>query len=409
MNARVKLLPNGIRFVFRPRPGQKTVDIIIGSVRSSRFERPDLIGVTHFAEHCLFGGTAKRTKQDIKNQMQLMGDFTNACTGTEYVMAMGLYPRADVMDAADMLTDIFYKPSMPDEYVEQERQIILQEIGKYQDSPFEYTLKRAYETHFLDKGLGIDPLGPAANVAAFTRETVLKEWSACCATENCIASVSGDPSIEGEMQALFSSIESRGEKCVVERSESAQGRSILTKKAQDQVYLCMIYDGPSVTSQQGVRTYDVMNDILGGGMNSRLFTNVRERLGAGYQIGSVATNSVLNDYLVMYGVLDPKKWERARDAMLHELHDLAENGPREEEVMMTKRSHLADLSIRYDNVSRQNRGDFYVVMHGRDPEDFETQARGIDAVTARQVQELARQLIASGDPTVHVMGGEDVF
>ncbi|MEI7749728.1 MAG: pitrilysin family protein, partial [Candidatus Moraniibacteriota bacterium] len=281
-------LGNGLRVILAPMTETGTVTVLVMTGVGSRFESRKENGIAHFLEHMMFKGTEKRpTAFDISRELDSIGAEYNAFTGKEYT---GYYAKVEAHHwetALDVVSDMFLNAKIDQAEIERERGTIIQEINMYEDMPARKVGDVWEESLYGDTPLGWDIAGPKENIKTFTRRDFVKYMERGYIGGNVVVGIAGniDPKkVMAEVEARFGVVKTgvRPEFRKASDKQSAPG-VFIRKKKTDQTHFLL-----------GVRAYDmyhpdrfalgILSVILGGGMSSRLFIEVRERRGLAYRV-----------------------------------------------------------------------------------------------------------------------------
>jgi predicted Zn-dependent peptidase len=281
------LLPNGLRVVTADMPGAKSVACFVMLAAGSRYETRDTNGIAHFAEHMFFKGTERRpTARDIAGEIDSIGGEFNAFTGKEYT---GYYVKcaAEHRDVAlDVLVDMLRSSKFDADEIEREKGVIVEEMNMYYDTPRDYVDGVYDALLYGDQPLGWDIIGTKETVRAAARETFLDYLDRWYRSSRMVAGVAGDvgDDIVPRLQELLGDVPdgAAGTPATVSWDQDAPRVKLHTKQS-DQAHV-----------RVGVHSYPLehpdryslalLATVLGGGMSSRLFTEVRERRGLAYYI-----------------------------------------------------------------------------------------------------------------------------
>lgn len=283
-------LKNGLRVILAPMQDTETVTVLVMTGVGSRYETKKENGLSHFLEHMMFKGTVKRpTAMDIAKELDGMGAEYNAFTGKEYTGYYAKVEKHHWETALDIVSDVFLNAKLEQEEIDREKGTIIQEINMYEDSPMR-NIGNVFEEHLYgDQPLGWNIAGPKDNIKAFKRSDFLKYLKRGYVAENIVIGVAGkiEPKkVRKEIEKHFTHINT-AKRPIFKKAKERQSKPefFIQEKKTDQTHLLM-----------GVRAFDcyhkdryvlsVLATILGGGMSSRLFTEVRERRGLVYNIST---------------------------------------------------------------------------------------------------------------------------
>ena len=303
----VHQLPSGLRVVMEPIPFVRSVSFGIWVQNGSRNESELTNGISHFIEHLFFKGTEKRTAKDIADTMDGVGGQLNAFTSKEYTcyMARTLDTHFDV--ALDVLSDMLFNSRFDEAGIEKERNVILEEINMYEDTPENVAMSLLEYNSFKNHPLGMTILGTPETIGSFKREDFLGFIERRYRPQNIVIAVAGninEQEILEKITAVFSKLEDNGaeeKKAVV----GYQPGFSLREKDIEQVHLCMGF--PGLASGMGSDAYALacVNTVFGGGMSSRLFQKIREEHGLVYSVYSYNASYRDTGMFVVYAGLGP--------------------------------------------------------------------------------------------------------
>ena len=339
--------PNGLRLITVPMhdTGTVTVQIMVGT--GSRYETPEINGISHFLEHMMFKGTTKRPgAMDISHELDSIGAEYNAFTHKEYT---GYYAKSSAdhfEQILDVVTDIFLNSKLVPEEVEKERGVIIQEINMYLDSPRHHVGNLFEEAMFTDSSLGWDIAGPKEVIAKLPTDQLPEYFRTHYFAENTIVGVAGkiDPVKVKETVWQYFSEMRRGERhnFLPYQIKQTEKRVKIFNKATDQTHLIVGVPGYGLNDERR-HAANVLGIVLGAGMSSRLFTEVREKRGLAYYVsGGASCYSDVGDFTVSAGGENVKLVE-ALTVIMEQLKRLRNEPVSEAEVRKAKdfmRGHM---------------------------------------------------------------------
>ena len=402
-------LTNGTRVLTAPMAHAQSVSCFVMFAAGSRYERRDESGIAHFAEHLFFKGTDRRpTARDIATEIDSIGGEFNAFTGKE-VTAYYVKCAADTRDVAlDVLVDMIRHSRFDTEEIEREKGVIVEEMNMYADTPRSY-IGNVWERHLYgDQPLGWDIIGTEETVRAATRETFLGYLERWYRPERMIVGLGGriGEGLVERLEELLGDIpgEPTGSPERVELPESKPAVRIHTKQS-DQAHLVI-----------GARAYphghpdryvlQLLSTVLGGGMSSRLFTEVRERRGLAYYVYSGASSYADAGTLAAQAGVDLKRIDEAVETIITELRRIADEPVPAEELekarAFTKGRFVLGLESPHATIMFGLRRE---VLEGRAAEPEEVLA-GLDAVTGEDIQRVAADILG-GELRLAVIGPFD--
>lgn len=318
-------LDNGIQVIAAPMPGMYSVAISVGIGVGSRHEQPTDAGSAHLIEHLLFKGTTRRPSAEaISETIERVGGMINAGTDKELTTLWARVSGAQAVTACDLLADMVLHSRLDASDMEKERRVVLEELSMSLDAPQDWVHSLIDEQCWPGSPVGRDVLGTRESIAALTRERVLAFKDRTYQPENVVLSMAG--AIETDValdlaERMFGHW--RPDSHALPAPESAAyagGRPSLLYETREteQVNLCLATAGVSHRSADRF-AFDLLTAILGGGMSSRLFVEVRERNALAYDIHTYNSKLADTGSLVTYVAVDP---ENCRDVVAEVLRQL---------------------------------------------------------------------------------------
>lgn len=404
-------LSNGVRVLTAPLDHAQSVACYVMLAAGSRYEHVQNRGIAHFAEHMFFKGTEKLpTARDIATLVDSMGGEFNAFTSKEYT-AYYIRCSGEKRDTAlDVLVDMIRNSKFDAEELEREKGVILEEMNMYFDTPQDYVGSVYNALLFGDNPLGWETLGTRETIKAATRDTFLEYLDRWYAPQRMVVGIAGmvGDALNEKLESLLGDVTGNGvggpPPAAVERSTTPVVR--LHSKESDQAHVCV-----------GVPSYPVghpdryalqlLATVLGGGMSSRLFLEVRERRGLAYYVHGVNMSYTDAGTLVSQAGVDINRIDEAITTIVEQFKSMAaERVPADE---LEKARSLAKGRFVLQTESPNGLllyGLRREVLEGRAAEPEELLA-GLDAVTAEDVQRVAQDVIASEGMRLAVIGPFD--
>ena len=402
-------LDNGLRVLTSNLDHAQSVTCMVMLAAGSRYETPDTNGIAHFSEHMFFKGTERRpTARDIAGEIDSIGGEFNAFTGKEYT-AYYVKCAAEHRDVAlDVLGDMLQNSRFDSEEIEREKGVIVEEMNMYFDTPRDY-IGGVYENLLYgDQPLGWDIIGRKETVRGATRETFmnyLDRWYKPPRMVVGIAGRIGDDAVE-RAEALFGDLPGAAtDKPEPARAYQTERVRVFTKQS-DQAHL--VLGVPSYPIEHPDRyALQMVATVLGGGMSSRLFTEVRERRGLAYYV--FGTNHSYTDAGSLYSQagVDINRIDEAVTTIASELKKIAAEPVPADELekarSFTKGRFVLSLESPQGLILFGMRKE---VLEGRAPDPEEVLA-AVDAVTAEDVQRVAQDVISGEQLRLAVIGPFD--
>jgi len=334
------ILKNGLRIITVSQKNTEAVTVLVLVKTGSKYETKEINGISHFLEHMYFKGTKKRpTTLAVAETLDKIGGIYNAFTSEEYTGYYAKTVSTQFETALDWVSDIFLNSTLPEKEVEKEKGVIIEEVNMRYDHPMSYVNVLWAKLLYGDQPAGWDIIGTKRNIVNMTRKKLVDYMDSQYVASNTIVCVSGniksDLAIK-KVKKYFSKIkESKAVKKqpVVERQSYPE--LILQARKTDQTHLCL-----------GVRAYNLFHEdkyaqkllavILGGMMSSRLFREIREKLGAAYYISTASETGPDTGYLVTQVGVDNKKVEKVISTVLKEYKKISKEKVSAQELKKVK-------------------------------------------------------------------------
>jgi predicted Zn-dependent peptidase len=400
-------LPNGLRLLTAPVPQAQSVSCFVMLAAGSRYETRETSGIAHFAEHMFFKGTEKRpSARDIAGEVDAVGGEFNAFTSKEYT---GYYVKcaAEHRDVAlDVLIDMLRNSKFDAGEIDREKGVILEEMNMYFDTPRDFIDGVYEELVYGDHPLGWDIIGRKETVQGATRDTFmgyLGEWYKPSRMVVGVGGRLGDGLVE-RVGELLGGLEDSPTGAPLPALVSVNGTAVkVHTKASDQAHICLgVRSRPIEDPDRYVLM--VLSTVLGGGMSSRLFTEVRERRGLAYYV--FATNHSYTDAGSLYAQagVDIDRIDDAVSTVAAELKKVAAEPVPADELRKAKNFAKGRFVLQIESphglimfgLRRE-------VLEGKATEPEEVLA-GLEAVTAEDVQRVAQELIDTQALRLAVIG-----
>jgi predicted Zn-dependent peptidase len=392
-------------------PHVRSVSVGVWISSGSRRETPEQNGISHFIEHMLFKGTANRSAEAIARSVDSIGGNLDAFTAKEMVCFNTKVLDEHLPVAMDVLSDLVLNPVFRTEDIEKEKGVILEEIKMDADSP-DYLVHEIFSSNFWkDHSLGKPILGTRETVKRFNQVVVQDYYRSVYTPANLLITAAGNLTHERLVNLARERFESLAI-AVPEPPQTAPATharvSLRSKKDLEQVHVCLGVPSYPIPHKDRFACY-VLNTMLGGGMSSRLFQNIRERQGLAY-----AVFSELNPYsdtgcLSVYAGTSLESARQVVELVLKEFKDLKQQLAPAEEVRRAK-DHLKgslmlsleSTSSRMSNLARQE-------MHFQRFFSLDELAESIEKVTAEDVQRVAQTFFDQKNVALTVLGNLDGF
>lgn len=400
-------LDNGLRVITAAMPYTRSVCITIFVGVGSRYEAELQAGISHFIEHLCFRGTSKRaTAKEISETIEGVGGILNAATDKEVTVYWCKVAKPHFLLAVEVMADILLHSRFDPQDIEKERQIIFEEIGLCRDSPLQRVGMLIDELLWPNHPLGRDIAGSKESVAGITKDVMLDYLQAQYIPDNMVIAVAGDIQHQDVITAVSQLLGNRANQ--QQRSEylaykeQATSQLCIETRDTEQAHLCLALHGLSLLHPKRF-ILDLLNVILGEGMSSRLFIEIRDRLGLAYSIGSYVEHFLDTGSVAVAASVEPKMLPVAIKAILEQLTLLKETIP-ESELSKAKEMSKGRLLLRMED-SRTVAGWMggQEILTGRIL-SLDEVVSIIDAITVEDLQQLARELLIGSQLRLAVVG-----
>ena len=403
MSMDVTRLPSGLTVVTDAMPHLQSASLGVWIGAGSRYEREDEQGISHFLEHMAFKGTKARTARQIAEEIEAVGGDLNAATSVESTAYYARVLRADVPLALDVLSDILANPTFEPEELAREKNVIVQEIGAVEDAPDDLVFEYLQGTTFPDQPIGRSILGTPETVRSIDARRLRGYLARNYRAPDMVIAAAGAV----EHQAVVADVERRfasfnGPEKTAPEGARFVGGSRIESRDLEQVHVAFALEGvpqrhPSIYSLQ------VFTNVLGGGMSSRLFQEVREIRGLCYSVYAFHAAYADTGMLGVYAGTDAADLPELMRVVVDEIGNAAETIS-EREIARSKAQMKAGLLMalessgaRAEQLARQ------MLIYGR-PIPLEEIVGKIEAVTVESARAAGRALIGRGRPAVAVVG-----
>jgi len=387
------ILGNGIRVITEEIPYLKSVSIGVWVTTGSRDEDPHENGVSHFIEHLLFKGTERRTAFDIAKEIDSVGGTLNAFTGREYTCFYSKVIDKNLPLAIDLLSDIFLHSMMDVKDVEKERMVILQEIKMVEDTPDDYIHDFFNRVCWGDHPLGFPIFGTSDLVQSFHREQILQFLKENYQPNRIIICAAGNvkhQEVVDRIGETFGQLP-RSEKERKRLKPDSISTTNIRKRELEQVHFCLGTKGLQYNHSLRFASY-VLNTILGGGMSSRLFQEIRENRGLAYSVYSYLPSYIDTGLVVVYAGTNESSFREVIELVLNEFNRLKKDPFRNGELETSKEQLKGNLLLSLESsdnlMTRLAKNEIYFGSHL----PVEKTLKGIDAVEEDAVRYLAKEL-----------------
>ncbi len=405
---RITELDNGVRVITESVEHVRSVALGFWIAAGSRLEQPGEYGISHLLEHMLFKGTLRRSAQDIAEEMAGVGGQLNAATDREYTTFYARVLKDDLPLAMDILGDMLLNSRMDPEELRREQDVVTDEIHRHEDAPedrvHDFLAELAWDGHPLAHSI----LGTEETVRAATPQALRDYLTTHYTPDRTVVAAAGAVEHERVVELAAQALEPMSGRPKVFENCPLQHRpgSGLLDRSTEAVYFCL---GAPAFSETDDRKYPlaILDSVLGGGMSSRLFQEIREKRGLAYDIGSYRLSYHEGGMLTVYGGTGSATLGEVLSLVRAQLHSLRDSGPSPREMERAHAQIRAGLLMSQESMgTRMTRLGKCLLDYGRFIPLEEVVAK-LDAVTADDVREVAREVLRPEALTLAVVGPKD--
>jgi predicted Zn-dependent peptidase len=404
-------LRNGVRILTDRMPHVRSVSIVLYFGAGSRYEEASQAGVSHFIEHMSFKGSERYpTAQSISEAIEGVGGVLDAGTEKELTVYSAKIASRHFDLAMGVLADMVRRPRLDPRELEKERRVIIDEIGMYRDSPQEWVSVLADETLWPGLPLGREVAGTRATVEGLTREEMETYHTRHYLPGNLVLSVAGEVEhgqvVEAAERLLGDWKPGELPRFVPCPPPAGVPRVRLERRDTEQSNLCLLVPGVAY-NEPGYYTQALLNAILGDGMSSRLFLEVREQQGLAYEVGSGAASYHDTGSFVVYAGVEPDRIGPALRAILAELARLRLEPVPAEELQRAKEYTKGRMALRLEDTHSVAAWLGGQESLRREVLEVDDVMARMDAVSAADIQQLASTLFQDEWLRLAVIGPQD--
>lgn len=395
-------LANGLTVITDRMPSVETISLGVWVNAGTRHEAPEINGISHLLEHMAFKGTARRSAQMIAEEVEAVGGVLNAYTSRDHTAYYAKLLKEDAGLGIDILADILLHSSLDKDELAREQAVVVQEIAQAIDTPDDIIFDHLQSTAFPSQAMGRPVLGTAELVRSFSRQTVAGYMQDHYGAGTMILAAAGNldhDRIVSEAERHFQDL--RPAKPVTEERARYQGGDYREERDLEQVHLVLGFDGVAYEDPD-YYAMSVLSGLLGGGMSSRLFQEVREKRGLAYSVYSFASSFSDGGLFAIYAGTGEDESAQIVPVICEEIRKVAQHVTKDE----VKRSRaqikagilmgLESTNARCEQLARQ------LMVHGR-IQSIEELVAKIDAVDEESVVKVANRLFRS-TPTIAAIG-----
>jgi predicted Zn-dependent peptidase len=391
-------LSNGIRIIHRECSGEVSCCGLVVNA-GTRNELENEQGLAHFTEHMIFKGTKVRNPRHILNRMEMVGGELNAYTTKEEIFIYSIFLRKDYERAIDLLSDMFFNSTFPEEEIEKEKDVILDEINSYEDSPSELIFDDFDQLLFPGNQIGRKILGEPECLKSFKTNNFCSFHSRNFTTDSIVFfSQSALPIkkiityAEKHLGKIKSSERNTIYKCI--KPEAVSGVRKIIQKDTHQSHVIYGNINYSLFEEEDRMGMYFLNNILGGpGLNSRLNIALRERSGLVYSVESNVTSFTDSGVFSIYFGTDPEQTERCISIVEKELKKLREVPLSDLQLKAARKQLYGQIMISSENKENQSLSMGKSMLYFNSYDSMEEIKRKIELITPQKLVEIARNIL----------------
>ena len=404
-----KTFSNGLRLVINKIDGLMSVSCGVLVKTGSANEQEQENGISHFIEHTVFKGTKKRSAFDISDYIDGIGAQINAFTSKEITCYYTKSTAEHAEETLEVLSDLFFDATFKEEDLEKEKGVVIEEINMTEDAPEDTVADLIAEAYYGKEGLGRTILGPIDNIRRFTSLDIKNYMKKYYCADNVVISIAGNIDLKSaeiwakkyfadRFSCEKSAPQFKGDKFYTERK--------IRTKPIEQAHVAFCMPGYDVLDKRG-DAFSLANVVFGGGMSSRLFQTVREKLGLAYSVYSYPSQHKYSGTLEIYAGVNAKSRDSAINAILEEINFFKKDGMTEKEFKRSKEQFKASLIMSKESTASQ------MLLYGKnlllaDRElDFESRLKDIENLSLETINEVIRESFKTDKMAVASLGPEE--
>jgi predicted Zn-dependent peptidase len=400
-------LDNGLRVITSPMPHTRSVAVSIYVGAGSRYETASEAGISHFIEHLCFKGTKKRpTAQLVSETIDGVGGVLNAATDREYTVYYAKVARPHLELAVDVLADLVQSPLYDAAEMEKERKVVQEELASVGDSPGQQADLMLDEMLWPDQPLGWDIGGTEESVGAITRDMILEYAQRQYVPNNMVVSVAGNVDQDEVLSLLSESLASMDagvpQSWFPAKEDQSEPAIRMLSKRTEQTHIAIGMQALPL-SHPDRYALDLLSVLFGESMSSRLFMELRERMGLCYDVNSYVSHFLDTGSFGLYAAVDPTNGPKTVGALMSELRRLTEGIP-EEELNRARELAKGRLLLRMEDtrsVSGWLGGQEMLSGKIRSPDEV---VERLDAVTPADLQRVIETILRRDKLNLAVVG-----
>lgn len=346
-------LSNGLRIIGERMPSFRSASLGLWIGAGSQYETHAQAGMSHFIEHMVFKGTTTRSARDIAEEMDEVGGQLNAFTSKECTCFYAKVVDEHARLAIDILSDLVVRPVFDPENMEKEKGVVLEEIDMAEDAPEDLVHDILMLAQFGDQPVARPILGSASSVMSFTRDDILKYWTAMYRPENAVLAIAGSYDWDAVLKIAEEYLAGweRGTFVRPDFATHAVAPTFLRKEKDiEQANMCLGFPGLATGDERNYE-FSLFSSVFGGAMSSRLFQRIREESGMAYSVYSYPNSYTDCGMLSVYAATNPENAKIVLDMILEETRKMVEGGMTPEEFKKAREQLRAGFILGQESTS----------------------------------------------------------
>lgn len=409
MNTRLYTFASGLRLVHQDVPSVRSVGISVLTAAGSNNETAENNGISHFIEHMFFKGTQKRSAFEIVEYVDSLGAQINAFTSKQSTCFYTLGIDRQAEKCAEVLSDLLFYSTFDPEETEREKGVVLEEISMSNDDNDDLCLDLLAEAYFKGSPLARTILGPRENVKKFKREQLLDYIARNYCAENTVISIVGNIRFEDARQLVERYFEgnftSNPTRKWQDRHHETTPRFVKKIKDIEQSNLALAMPAYPFSHKDDMALM-LVNNVVGGGMSSRLFQQIREKMGLAYNVYSYPSSYINNGTMAVYIGTNPDSVVKALGAARDLLREVGEKGLDRKEFERGKQQLLGAYVLGQESTSTMMRVLAKYALYSGELFDIDRKIEAIEAVTYEQACRVAGEVFDLSKASVSYVGKE---
>lgn len=400
-------LSNGITVITEVLPYLRSSSLGIWVRVGSANEDDSNNGIAHIIEHMLFKGTQSRNAKQIADEMAKIGGNVNAFTSKECTSYYATTLSEHLPIAIDIISDMLINSQIDEKALKKEKGVIIEEIDMYDDSPEDLVHEMLQQRVWKDHPLGYMISGTKKVVRKVTREQILDFMNSYYVGENMIISVAGNFNEAETIKLLedkFQAIKANSDKLQKEPGKPEYNRVVCKRnKDIEQLHCNIAFNSISYLSEERY-ILSVLNSILGGSINSRLFQKIRENSGLTYSIYSYGSSYRETGLFHIYAAMNPAQTSTVVKKIFQIMNELKKKGVTEEELSMTKEQIKTELILGNESAKSIMNSNGKSMMNRGRIVTMEELIEGIEKVTQRSILDFANKYFDLKNASISLVG-----